>query len=110
MNKPVVSVAMVVCNVERFLPEAIESILAQTFRDFEFVIVDFGSTDRSKDIAASYAAHDSRVRLYAVPHCGLSAARNKSCSLARGKYLAIMDADDVAAPDRLRWQVELIES
>ena len=52
---------MVICNVERFLGQAIESVLHQTFRDFEFIIVDFGSTDRSRDIAAGYAATDSRI-------------------------------------------------
>ena len=100
MNEPVVSVAMVVCNVERFLAEAIESILAQTYRDFEFVIVDFGSTDRSKEIIAGYAAKDSRVKLHEIPHCGLAEARNAGCFLAQGQYIAIMDADDVSLPER----------
>ncbi len=109
MNKPMVSVAMVVCNVERFLAEAIESILAQTYRDFEFVIVDFGSTDRSKEIIAGYAAKDSRVKLHEIPHCGLAEARNAGCLLAQGQYLAIMDADDVSLPERLMLQVEFME-
>ena len=109
VHKPVVSVAMVVCNVERFLAEAIESILGQTFHEFEFIVVDFGSTDRSKEIIAGYAAKDSRIKLHAIPHCGLAAARNASCFLAQGKYIAIMDADDVSVPDRLMWQVEFME-
>lgn len=109
MNKPVVSVAMVVCNVERFLAEAIESILGQTYRDFEFVIVDFGSTDRSKEIIAGYAAKDSRVKLHEIPHCGLAEARNVGCFMAQGQYIAIMDADDVSLPERLMLQVEFME-
>lgn len=100
---------MVVCNVERFLAEAIESILGQTFREFEFIIVDFGSTDRSREIISSYAAKDSRIKLHEIPHCGLTEARNASCYLAQGQYIAIMDADDVSLPDRLRWQVEFME-
>src|ERR1700733_9393562 len=93
-NAPIVSVAMVVCNVERFLVEAIESILGQTFREFEFIIVDFGSTDQTKGIVSSYAAKDPRIKLHEIPHCGLAEARNVSCFLARGQYIAIQDADD----------------
>jgi len=109
MNEPLVSVVMVVCNVDRFLAESIESILGQTFKDFEFIIVDFGSTDKSKAIAASYAAKDSRIKLHDVPTCSLPEARNAGCFLARGEYIAIMDADDVSLPNRLLWQVEFME-
>ena len=108
-TKPLVSVVMVVCNVDRFLAEAIESILGQTFRDFEFIIVDFGSTDNSKRIILGYAATDSRVKLHTIPSCGLAEARNASCHFARGEYLAIMDADDVSVPDRLARQVDFME-
>src|SRR5215469_14839317 len=109
-NQPLVSVVMVVRNVDRFLAEAIESILSQSFADFEFVILDFGSTDRSKAIASSYAARDHRIRLHEVPACGLAEARNAVCFLAQGQYIAIQDADDISMPDRLLWQVEFAES
>jgi cellulose synthase/poly-beta-1,6-N-acetylglucosamine synthase-like glycosyltransferase len=109
MNKPLVSVVMVVCNVEGFLAESIESILGQTFRDFEFLIVDFGSTDASKAIASTYAAKDSRIRLHEIPPCGLSEARNAACFLAQGKYIAVMDADDISLTNRLLWEVEFME-
>src|ERR1700733_11651747 len=109
MNRPLVSVAMVVCNVDRFLSESIESILAQTFREFEFIIVDFGSTDKSTTIASSYAAQDSRIKLHTIPCCGLAEARNASCLLAQAQYIAIMDADDIATRDRLMWQVDFME-
>jgi hypothetical protein len=109
MSKPTVSVVMVVCNVDRFLAEAIESILGQTFREFEFIIVDFGSTDKSKEIVSRYAAKDARVRLHEIPLCGLGEARNAACFLARGKYIAIMDADDVSITERLMWEVEFLE-
>ena len=109
MSQPFVSVAMVVCNVDRFLAEAIESVLGQTFRDFEFIIVDFGSTDNSKSIISRYAASDSRVKFQEIRQCGLAEARNAACFLAQGKYIAIMDADDVSIPERLALQVEFME-
>lgn len=109
MSAPLVSVVMVVCNVERFLAESIESILGQTFRDFEFIITDFGSTDKSKAIASSYASKDPRVRVHEIPHCGLAEARNAACSLALGRYIAVMDADDVALPDRLMSEIDFME-
>ena len=110
MSTPLVSVAMVVCNVDRYLAEAIESILAQTFQDLEFIIVDFGSTDNSKSIISRYAATDRRVKFGQIPHCGLAEARNAACFLAQGKYIAIMDADDVAVRERLLWQVGFMEN
>jgi hypothetical protein len=109
MSKPLVSVAMVTRNVERFLAEAIESILGQTFKDFEFIILDFGSTDRSKAIAASYAAKDSRIKQHEIASCSLTEARNASCRVAQGQYIAIMDADDVSLPNRLALQVDFME-
>lgn len=124
MNRPLVSVAMVVCNVERYLAEAIESILGQTFRDFEFVIVDFGSTDRTKSIISEYQIKDGRIKFHNLPQDGLGhasnaagsflqdryiAARNAAGFLAQGQYIAVMDADDLAVGDRLRWQVEFME-
>ena len=108
-NSPAISVVMVVCNVERFLREAIESILGQTFTDFEFVIVDFGSTDNSKAIIKEYAAKDSRVKLHEIPHCGLAEARNAGGFLARGCYIAIMDADDISMPSRLEMEFSFME-
>ena len=109
MSPPLVSVVMVVCNVERFLSEAIESIVRQSFVDFEFVILDFGSTDQSKAIVSTYAARDGRIKPHDIPHCGLADARNAACLLAGGRYIAIQDADDLSVPDRLRWQVDFME-
>ncbi len=108
MNSPLVSVVMVVRDVERFLGEAIESILCQTFRDFEFIIVDFGSTDKSRSILSTYAVKDCRIKVHVIPNCALAQARNSGCSLAQGRYIAIMDADDIAVPERLAWQVEFM--
>lgn len=110
IKQPMVSVAMVVRNVDRYLAEAIESILGQTFTDFEFIILDFGSTDQSKAIASSYAALDQRIRVHEVQNCGVAEARNAACFLAQGQYIAIQDADDISMPDRLLRQVEFMES
>jgi GT2 family glycosyltransferase len=107
-DQPTVSVCMQVCNVERFLAESIESILGQTYRDFEFIIVDFGSTDNSKSIISGYAAKDDRIRFHEIPNCVLPVARNAGCALARGRYIAIMDADDVSLPSRLAVEVEFM--
>jgi glycosyltransferase involved in cell wall biosynthesis len=109
MESPVISVAMVVRNMERYVAESIESILSQTFADFEFNIVDFGSTDRSQAIVSRYQTEDSRLKLQVIPPCSLPEARNASCSFARGRYIAVMDADDVALPDRLARQVGYLE-
>jgi GT2 family glycosyltransferase len=100
---------MIVRNVEVFLAEAIESILSQSFTDFEFLILDFGSNDRSKAIASNYASRDSRVRLHETQPCGIAEARNAVCYLARGQYIAIQDADDVSFRDRLLLQVDFME-
>ena len=109
MDNPLVSVVMVVCNADRFLAEAIESILSQTFREFEFIIVDFGSTDKSRSIISSYAGGDSRVKFHTISKCALAEARNAGCFLAQGRYIAIMDADDVSVPDRLKWEFAFME-
>src|SRR5208283_112027 len=109
-NKPpLVSVVMVICSVERFLAEAIESVLSQSFHDFEFIILDYGSTDRSKDIGLAYATKDSRIKLHTTPPCTYIEAKIVVCSLAQGRYIAVQDADDNSFPDRLLWEVEFME-
>jgi len=106
---PRVSVLMPVYNAERFLREAVDSILAQTFRDFEFLIIDDGSTDGSGEILRSYA--DPRLRL--IPNgrnLGLTATLNRGLDLAWGAYVARMDADDVSLPERLARQVAFLDA
>lgn len=110
MSTPRVSVVMSVWNGELFLREAVESILEQTFRDFEFIVIDDGSSDRSASILESYRISDSRVRVYHQQNSGLVESLNRGCRLASGKYIARMDADDVAISNRLLWQVEFMES
>jgi glycosyltransferase involved in cell wall biosynthesis len=106
---PVVSVLMPVYNAERFLEQTLQSILAQTFTDFEFIIIDDGSTDSSRSILESHAARDRRVRLVSRPNTGYVVALNEAIGMARGRYLARMDADDVALPVRLERQVQFLD-
>jgi glycosyltransferase involved in cell wall biosynthesis len=106
---PSVSVVMSVFNGERYLRESIESILAQTFGDFEFIIINDGSTDRTGDILLHYQKIDCRVTVHHQPNKGLIAALNTGCGLARGRYIARMDADDIALPDRLERQIDYLE-
>jgi glycosyltransferase involved in cell wall biosynthesis len=105
---PAVSVIMPVFNAGPYMAQAIESILAQTLGDFELVIVDDGSQDASRDIAASY--HDPRVVVVThTQNLGLSTSLNDGIARATGAYLARQDADDLSHPDRLRQQVAYLE-
>jgi hypothetical protein len=108
-DKPLVSVVMSVFNGERFLRGAVESILNQTFRDFEFIIIDDGSTDATPYLLDRYAASDSRMRVFHQENRGLIQSLNRGCGLAQGKYIVRMDADDVAMPDRIVRQIDFLE-
>ena len=110
LDAPTVSVLMTVYNGRRYLTEATESILAQTFDDFEFVIVDDGSTDGSVSILREFEKRDSRIRLYERPHMGYVRQLNFGLGVCRGKYVARMDADDVALPNRLATQVKAMRA
>ena len=100
---------MAVYNGERYLREAVDSILSQTFRDFEFLIINDASTDSSQKIIKSY--RDKRIRLVInEKNIGLTKSLNNGIELAQGKYLARMDADDVALPGRLKVQLEFMET
>ena len=99
-----ISVVMTVYNGEKFLEEAIRSILEQTFAEFEFVIVDDGSTDRSVELIKRY--NDKRIRFFPVAHVGRAAALNYAISQAASPFIAIMDADDIALSDRLQRQFD----
>ena len=105
---PKVSVVMSVHNGEKYLAGATHSILAQTFADFEFIIIDDGSTDGSRAIVQSLEA--PRIRLIAQENRGLAAALNRGIGLARGAYIARMDADDISAPTRLAEQVDFLDA
>lgn len=105
-----VSVVMPVYNAERFLGEAIESILAQSFEDFELIAIDDGSTDGSAEILDRYAHGEARVRVMRREHERLPATLNYGCARAEGRYIARMDADDIALPERFERQVEFLDA
>jgi glycosyltransferase involved in cell wall biosynthesis len=107
-TNPAISVLMPVYNADRYIKEAIESVLNQTFGDFELLIIDDGSTDRSLSILKRYAAKDARIRLTSRPNTGYVRALNEMLAQARGEFIARMDADDVAMPDRFAHQVAFL--
>ncbi|HEX3685178.1 MAG TPA: glycosyltransferase [Bryobacteraceae bacterium] len=104
-----VSVVMPVFNAARFLGEAVESILAQSFEEFELIAADDGSTDESAEILERYARDDRRLRVFRCAHEGLPAILNFGCAQAEGKYIARMDADDIALPSRFERQIEFLD-
>ena len=105
---PLVSVIMPVYNTAEYLDEAVRSILGQTLDDFEFIIVDDGSTDGSRKILNQYV--DKRMKVKHQENRGIVASLNRGLELARGKYIARMDSDDISLPDRLAKQIAFMES
>ncbi len=98
-------------NAETTLPVAIESILNQTFRNLEFIVVNDGSTDKTADVLAHYTRTDARLIIISVPeNRGQSWCRNRAIGQARGRYIASMDADDYSFPERLARQVRFMEA
>jgi glycosyltransferase involved in cell wall biosynthesis len=109
--RPMISVIMPVFNSEQFLRPAIQSVLNQSFKDFELIIVDDGSKDRSFEIAESFRRIDSRIRLIKLSHNQRVAnVSNIALQGAGGKYIARMDADDISLPERFSKQVDFMES
>jgi len=106
---PIVSVVMCVYNDEKNVAKSIESILNQTFANFEFIIVNDGSTDKTAEILNSYAQKDSRIKIFHKENSGTTASANFGISKARGKYIARLDSDDISYPHRLHTEVELLD-
>lgn len=104
-----ISVIMLTYNRESLVPRAIESILNQTYRDFEYIIVDNGSTDKSGQIADEYAQKDDRIRVLHREKGNIGAGRNTGLDAARGDYIAFVDDDDWAEPDFLEFLLNLLE-
>jgi glycosyltransferase involved in cell wall biosynthesis len=109
MAIPRLSVLMPVYNGQRYLHEAVDSILNQTFRDFEFIAVDDGSTDQSRQILEQYAKQDPRVRVISRPNTGIVGALNDALRASQADLLARMDADDVALPNRFQVQLDYLD-
>lgn len=109
-HTPIVSVVMPVYNAAEYLGEAVDSILGQTFGDFEFIIINDGSTDGSGEILDRYQQSDDRVRVIHQENSGVAATLKRGLESARGKYVARMDSDDISLPNRLEKQVAFMES
>lgn len=109
-TQPRISILMPVFNGARYLPAAIESVLGQSFEDFEFLIHDDGSSDGALEILHRYAAQDARIRLSHDKNAGIAPVLNRLIAAARAPYLARMDADDICLPERLARQLERMEA
>jgi glycosyltransferase involved in cell wall biosynthesis len=107
-QSPAVSVVLPVYNAENFVAAAIKSVLAQSFADFELILVDDGCTDRSMSVCVSF--DDPRIRIISQAHRGLAGARNTGFLHAEGRYVAFLDADDMWAPDKLALHVAHLEA
>lgn len=111
-NPPLVSVIISFLNEKHFLGEAVESVINQTYINWELILVDDGSTDKSSEIAKNYAVRFPAKIIYAEHkghiNKGLSASRNYGISLSRGELIAIIDADDVWSPEKLNAQISLM--
>lgn len=108
ISKPLISVVMCTYNTEKYISEAIDSILNQTYRNFEFIIWDDGSTDGTRAIVESFG--DSRIRYYYHENTGLGMALRLACEKVTGKYIARMDSDDISLPDRFEKEIAYLES
>lgn len=108
-TSPRVTVLMCVYNDELHVAAAIESILAQSYTDFELLIIDDGSTDRTPQILRSYAAADSRIRVFSQANVGTTKSANRGLELARGEYVARLDSDDISLPHRLGVEVDFLD-
>ncbi len=105
---PPVSVLTTVYNGEKFLGETIQSVLGQTFQDFEYIIINDGSTDSSDSIIRSFRKKDKRIRYFCQKNRGIAWSKNRGVKIARGKYIAFLDQDDIAYPNRLAVQLEYL--
>lgn len=106
---PIVTIVLPVYNGSSTIARAIDSILKQTLCNFELLVIDDGSIDKTDEIVAKTADHDSRIHLLGCTHRGLVPCLNQGIRQARGKYIARMDADDVCVPSRIQKQVDFLE-
>lgn len=106
---PIFSIIIPVYNVKQYLSDCIKSVLNQTIRDYEILLIDDGSTDGSEQICDEYAKKSPIIRAFHKENGGLSSARNKGIELARGAFLLFVDSDDYIAPETLEWLKDRID-
>lgn len=107
-GSPTASVLLPVYNAGRYLAQAVESVLNQTFQNFEVLLINDGSTDNSLQVLEYFASRDRRCRVYSGPNRGVVAARNTGLELAGAEFIILMDADDVSRPQRFEKQISFI--
>lgn len=107
---PLISVLMPVYNCDAYVQAAIDSILTQTFRDFEFIIIDDGSKDRTAEIVKAAAARDPRIKVISRENRGIVPSLNEALDQATGELIARMDGDDISLPDRFQRQVDYLRA
>lgn len=111
MNKPLVSIITPTYNCARFIGETIQSVLSQTYTNWEMIIVDDCSTDHTQEVAAGFTAQDPRIRYHLLPHnSGAAVARTTAMQLARGDYMAFLDSDDLWYPHKLAKQLAFMQT
>lgn len=108
MTEPLISIIVPVYRTEKFLPQCIESILAQTYQNLEIILIDDGSPDRSGAICDKYAEQDKRIIVIHKENGGVSSARNAGLKIAKGEYIGFVDSDDYIAPDMYEYLYGLI--
>ena len=106
-NMPLISVVIPVYNGEKTIAETIESVLNQSFSNFEIVVINDGSQDSTLDVIASI--QDPRLKIFSHPNAGLSASRNRGISQSSGEFIAFLDADDLWTPDKLEAQLTALQ-
>jgi len=109
-KNPRVSIITTVYNIEKYLRESLDSVLNQTYRDWELILIDDGATDGSPAICDEYAEKDSRIRLTHKPNSGLADSRNVGLGQAKGEFIAFLDSDDWYDPDMLRYMVDALDT
>ena len=108
MNNPLISVVMSAYNAEKFVARAIQSILSQSYGNFEFIIINDGSTDKTRQIIQGFT-DDRIIFINKKQNAGISLARNDGLNIATGEYIAVVDADDESLPERFNLQIDFME-
>ena len=108
MQDSLVSIITPLYNGEKYLAQTIESVLAQTYKEWEMIIINDGSTDQGEQLARSYAQKDDRIQVYSQENAGSAAARNNGIRRAKGRYIALLDSDDLWEPWFLERQLRLM--
>lgn len=109
MQEELVSIITPLYNGERFVAQTIESVLAQTYKNWEMIIINDGSKDNSEEIAKAYSAKDGRIKVFSQENAGSAAARNNGIRRAEGRYIALLDADDLWDANFLESQLNLMK-